>query len=195
MERGDCARISGKDQDPSCVQPCHTRATLLPVCAGCFFLCDCMWSPLRTVFQGCCQEELPNNRPPVHIQANVTKKDEWRVELWIATADFRKAFDSIEHFSTWTVPSVNALQTATVMMDVESERFEMWRERGRETFFELTIAMTDDAEIWRQGLGVKLGDEKTNCISDPRLADDVMLMTSSMSKLRKMMTDLKRSSE
>ena len=64
-----------------------------------------------------------------------------RVHLWVATVDFQKAFVSVVHASFWNAfrnQSVSEQhmklpkklfdgQTATVMTDVESERFEIWR--------------------------------------------------------------------
>ena len=44
-------------------------------------------------------------------------------------------------------------------------------------------------------MGIKLGDEQRDCISNLRFADDVLLISSSLNQLNKMMTDFKRSTE
>ena len=42
------------------------------------------------------------------------------------------------------------------------------------------------------GLGIKLGDEKRDCISNLRFADAVLMMANSLKQLKRMMTDFKR---
>ena len=56
--------------------------------------------------------------------------------------------------------------------------------------------MEKDIETWNEwGLGIKLGDEKRDCISNLRFADDVLMMANSLKQLKRMMTDFKRSTE
>ena len=58
----------------------------------------------------------------------------------------------------------------------------------------LQSAMEKDIGTWdEKGLGVKLGDEKRDSISNLRLADDVLVMANSLKQLKRMMKDFKRS--
>ena len=46
-----------------------------------------------------------------------------------------------------------------------------------------------------KGTGITLGDEQRHCISNLRLAGDVLLLSTSLDQLKKMMTDFKRSTD
>ena len=46
-----------------------------------------------------------------------------------------------------------------------------------------------------KGTGITLGDDQRHCISNLRLAGDVLLLSNSLDQLKKMMTDFKRSTE
>ena len=46
--------------------------------------------------------------------------------------------------------------------------------------------MEKDTGTWNErGLGIKLGDEKRDCISNLRFADDVLMMANSLKQLKK----------
>ena len=58
----------------------------------------------------------------------------------------------------------------------------------------LQLAMEDDMQTWREkGMGIKLGDAQSHCISNWRFADDVLWLFSSLNQLKKMMSDFKKS--
>ena len=50
-----------------------------------------------------------------------------------------------------------------------------------------------DMKTWSEkGLGIKLSDEKGDCISNLRFADDVLMMASSLRQLKRMIADFKK---
>ena len=93
--------------------------------------------------------------------------------LRVATVDSQNTFDSIEHDSVWeslkeqsvSEPYVKLWkktydrQTRMVMIDVESDQFEIERRTRRE-----------------KRLGIALVEDETHCMTDLRIADDVMLL-------------------
>ena len=121
---------------------------------------------------------------PESDEGQISQKSKERgVNLWFAMVDFPKAFDSIEHSSIWNAIRNQAVseqyimllkkmyngQTATVMTDVESERFEKWKGTKQgdplsPLLFDsvLHFAVGDDTEMWRQK---GIGHDKKYCIS------------------------------
>ena len=60
----------------------------------------------------------------------------------------------------------------------------------------LQSAMKKDIGTWNDtGPGINLGDEKRDCISNLRVADDVLMMANSLKPLKRMMTDFKKCTE
>ena len=60
----------------------------------------------------------------------------------------------------------------------------------------LQSAMEKDIGTWNEnGMGIKLGDEKRDGISNLRFADDVLMMANSLKPLKRMMTAFTRSTE
>ena len=58
----------------------------------------------------------------------------------------------------------------------------------------LPVALEDDLKTWREkGMGIKVRDAQSHCISNWRFADEVLSLFSSKNQLRKMMSDFKRS--
>ena len=137
--------------------------------------------------------------------------------MWVAAVDFQKAFDSMRHGAIWRslrnhsiseryiclLKKLYADQHATVLTDVESEELEIARGTKQggplsSLLFNLVLqfALEEDTGTWNEkGLGIKYGDETRVCISNLRFADDILLMANSLSQLKRMMTDVKRSTE
>ena len=96
-------------------------------------------------------------------------------------------------------------QRATVLTDVDSDEFGIARGRKQGFFFffrsllfnsALQSATEKDIETWNaKFLGIKLSDEKRDCISNLRFADDELMMANSFKHLKRMMTDFKKSTE
>ena len=105
-------------------------------------------------------------------------------QMWIATVDFMKAFDTIRHKSLWNalcaiqnrislVRRLYADQQATVLTDKESDLFEIKRETKQgdplssllcNTVLQATLK--DDLIRWREkGMGIRLGDSQADCLS------------------------------
>ena len=56
--------------------------------------------------------------------------------------------------------------------------------------------MKDDMKSWRAtGMGISLSDHQTDCPSNLRFADDVLLFSTSLEHLKRMMSDFKRSTD
>ena len=119
--------------------------------------------------------------------------------MWVAAIDFQKAFDSIQHDAIWRslsseqyiclLQKLYADQRATVLTDVESNEFKIARgtQQGDLSSINsvLQSAMEKDACIWNEkGLGTKFGDERRDCISNLRFADDVLMMVNSLKPLK-----------
>ena len=57
-------------------------------------------------------------------------------------------------------------------------------------------AMEKDICTWTdKGLGIKFGDEKRDCAFNLRCGDDVLMMATSLTQLKRMMTDFKQSTD
>ena len=56
---------------------------------------------------------------------------------------------------------------------------------------------TEDVERWQKsrGMGIRLGDHESDCFTNLRFADDVLLFSTSLVQLQKMMCDFKKSTE
>ena len=133
-------------------------------------------------------------------------------KMWVATVDFMKAFDSISHKSLWTalvkcgiepqciclLRRIHAKQKATVLTDMESDVFEIKRGTKQgdplsSLLFKtvLQIALKDDVTRWQKikGMGVCLGDSESDCLINLRFAGDLLLFSTSLGQLQKMMCD------
>ena len=51
----------------------------------------------------------------------------------------------------------------------------------------LQMALKDDVERWRksEGMGIRLADRESDCLTNLRLADDVLLFSTSLVQLQK----------
>ena len=135
--------------------------------------------------------------------------------MWIATVDFQIAFDTVKHKASWTalaqcgirttlhqllLKRLYADQKATVLTDKESDVFEIKKGTKQgdplsSLLFNtvLQAALKDDLERWREkGMGISLGDQQADCLSNLRFADDVILFSTSLEQLRSMMCDFKK---
>ena len=59
------------------------------------------------------------------------------------------------------------------------------------------MALTDDVERWQKskGMGFRLGDYESDCLTNLRFVDDAFLFSTSQVQLQKMMCDFKQSTE
>ena len=59
------------------------------------------------------------------------------------------------------------------------------------------MALKDDVEGWQKSkdMGIRLGDYESDCLTNLRFADDVLLFSTSLVQLQKMMCDIKHSTE
>ena len=85
--------------------------------------------------------------------------------------------------------------------DKESDVFEIKRRKKQEDpksslLFNtvLQVALTDDLARWqKECMGICLGDSESDCLTNLRYADDVLLFSTSLEQLQKMMCDFKKS--
>ena len=138
--------------------------------------------------------------------------------MWVATVDFMKAFDSRSHQYLWKALEmcgieshyINLLrrlyaeQKGTVSTNKESDMFEIKRRTKHgdplsSLHFNtvLQMALEDDVERWQKsnGKGIRLGDYETDCLTNLRFADDVLLFSTSLVQRQKMVCDIKQSTE
>ena len=115
--------------------------------------------------------------------------------MWIATVDFMKALDSINHNSIWD---------ALVMTDKESDMFKIKKRTmqgdplsGLLFNTALQVALKGDRPRWqkKKGMGICLGDCDLDCLTNLRYADDVLLFATSKEQLQKMLCDFKHCTE
>ena len=142
---------------------------------------------------------------------------EWGVPLYISTIDFTKAFESIKHSALWkslsfycVKPSYVRLlqrlysqQEGTVLTDKESEVFSIKRGTKQgdplsSLLFNtvLQYSLEEDLKRWQEKRkGIKLSDATEDCLTNLRFADDVLLFSTSLDKLRDMLCEFKTSTE
>ena len=138
--------------------------------------------------------------------------------MWTATVDFTKAFDSISHNSIWeALKSCNVDheyvsllrkiyrdQKASVQTDEESEMFDIQKGSKQgdpmsSLLFNtvLQYSLKDEIHRWqkKKGMGIFLSDHDSDCLTNFRFADDVMLFATSKEQLRNMMYEFKKATE
>ena len=95
-------------------------------------------------------------------------------------------------------------QKATVLTDEESDMFEIKKGTKQgdplsSLLFNTVLqkALEEDIPRWQQkrGMGICLGDNDHDCLTNMRFAEDVLLFASSKEQLQKMLYDFKRSTE
>ena len=141
------------------------------------------------------------------------KRRELGTDMWVAGTDLQKASDSLQHDAFWRslrnhsicehyiclLKTLCADQRATFLTDVVSDEFETARGTKQGDLLNCFLfnsvirsAIEKDMGTWNErGLGIKLGDEKRDCISKLRLADGVLRMSKSLKQLTRMMSDFK----
>ena len=146
------------------------------------------------------------------------KCHEWGIKMWTATVDFTKAFDSITHKSIRDALKycniehgyINLLkkiyrdQKASVQTDEESNIFEIRKGTKQgdplsSLLFNtvLQYSLKDEIQRWqkKKGMGKYLSDHDHDCLTNQRLADDVLLLASSNEQIRKMLCEFKKSTK
>ena len=142
----------------------------------------------------------------------VEKLCAYQLPLVICAIDFKKAFDTVEHFGIWEalksqgVPdnyiavlmALYAGQVGKLISPTESRKFKL--ERGTKqgdpmspaifnSVLELVFAKVQPK--WRKkGWGIKLGCEDTDLLCNLRLADDILLLATSRRQLKQMLQDV-----
>ena len=136
------------------------------------------------------------------------KSNEWKVPVWIATIDFQKAFDTVEHQSLWNalhkqkVPDayVRILaklytgQEAQVRTDKTSRIFSLERgtKQGDPLSSLLFNAILEDifgdvSQLWEsRRYGIHLSGAPCDDLTNLRFADDVLLFARTLPQLQQM---------
>ena len=142
---------------------------------------------------------------------------EWNIPLYISTIDFTKAFDSIKHSAIWKslkhygvkpayvrlLQRLYSQQEGTVLTDKESDVFSIKRGTKQgdplsSLLFNtvLQYSLREDLHRWQEKRkGIKLSDATEDCLTNLRFADDVLLFSTSLNKLRDMLCEFKISTE
>ena len=138
--------------------------------------------------------------------------------MWTATVDFTKVFDSITHKSIWKdlkacdiehdyislLKKIYRDQKASVQTDKESNIFEIRKGTKQgdplsSLLFNtvLQYSLNNDIQRWqkKKGMGIYLSDNDHDCLTNLGFPDDVLLLASSKKQLRKMLYELKKSTE
>ena len=140
------------------------------------------------------------------------KAEEWQQYVWIAALDFKKAFDTVSHDSLWKalqdqeVPdgyvallkSLYSDQVGNVKTDRLSKDFQI--ERGTKQgdplsslLFNCVLEdiMRKTKDLWAQrGYGLQIGFLDKTKINNLRFADDVLLISTSLPHITKMLKDM-----
>ena len=133
---------------------------------------------------------------------------EWGVPLYISTIDFTKAFDSIKHSALWSslqfygvkpayvrlLQRLYSHQEGTVLTDKESDVFPINRGTKQgdplsSLLFNtvLQYSLENNLKQWQENKkGIRLSDKTEDCVTNLRFADDVLLFSTSLGKLRDM---------
>ena len=162
----------------------------------------------------------PNHRCEDHLTVYRILEQrcrEWGVPLFISTIDFTKAFDSIKHSVYWKslrfygikpayVKLLQRLyrhQEGTVLTDKEIDVFPIKKGTKQgdplsSLLFNtvLQYSLENNLTKWQENKkGFRLSDKTEDCLTNLRFADDVLLFSTSLEKLRDMLCDFKASTE
>ena len=137
---------------------------------------------------------------------------EWQIPVWIATLDFKKAFDTVSHDSLWSALAEQGIddgyialltqlytsQTATVKTDLLSREFKI--ERGTKQGDPLSSLLFNCLSesifrkikpVWKKRrTGLRLASSDDEALTNLRFADDVLLFASSLPALTKILDDI-----
>ena len=140
------------------------------------------------------------------------KCNEFNLPLWVATLDFKKAFDSIDHGSIWEALSSQGVQAnyvhtlhrlykgqrACVKVDCNSRDFGI--ERGTKQgdpisplLFNTVIEhmMRKVKTKWAaKQYGMEVGNGRSSLLTNLRFPDDILLVARSLPQIRQMIADI-----
>ena len=158
----------------------------------------------------------PNHRCEDHLMVYRVLEQrcrEWNLPLYISTIDFTKAFDSIKHSAIWKslrhygvkpayvrlLQRLYSQQEGTVLTDKESDVFSSKEVRSKGTRCPLCYSTlccnTHCGRTWDRWQetrkGIMLSDATEDCLTNLRFADDVLLFSTSLNKLRDMLCEFK----
>ena len=139
---------------------------------------------------------------------------EWQIPIWIATLDFKKAFDTVSHDSLWSALAEQGVapgyitllaqlytnQTATVKTDLLSRGFKIQRgtKQGDPLSSLLFNCLSESIfrkvkTIWKKRrAGIRLATNDDTSLTNLRFADDVLLFATSLPALTKMLGDVQQ---
>ena len=162
----------------------------------------------------------PNHRCDDHLMVYRILKQrcrEWGVPLYISTIDFTKEFDRIKHSAFWSslqfygikpayvrlLKRLYSHQKGTVLTDQESDVFPIKRGTKQgdplsSLLFNtvLQYSLERDLRRWQESRkGIRLSDKTEDCLTNLRFADDVLLFSTSLERLRDMLCEFKTSTE
>ena len=162
----------------------------------------------------------PNHRCEDHLTVYRVLEQrcrEWGVPLYLSTIDFTKAFDSIKHLSIWKslrhygvkpayvrlLQRLYSQQEGSVLTDKESVGFPIKKGTKQgdplsSLLFNtvLQYSLEENLKSWQENKkGIRLSDATEDCLTNLRFADDVLLFSTSLRKLRDMLCDFKASTE
>ena len=162
----------------------------------------------------------PNHRCEDHLTVYRVLEQrcrEWGVPLYLSTIDFTKAFDSIKHSSIWKslrhygvkpayvrlLQRLYSQQEGSVLTDKESIGFPIKKGTKQgdplsSLLFNtvLQYSLEENLKSWQENKkGIRLSDANEDCLTNLRFADDVLLFSTSLKKLREMLCDFKTSTE
>ena len=140
--------------------------------------------------------------------------EEWRTDLWLATVDFRKAFDCVNHGALWQALAEQGVpeqllalirrlytgQQGIIALDVDSKTFPILRgtKQGDPLSSLLFISVLEHMmrplkRKWTaRGYGFDLNahDDENRYLQNLRFADDLILAAKSKTEIVDMLTDL-----
>ena len=130
---------------------------------------------------------------------------EWSVKMWISICH-SPLWNALEQCGIESnyVSLLGRLfkgQKGSVLTNKESDAFEVNRGTKQgdplsSSLFNtvLQVALKDDLVNWqRKGMGIRLGDSEPDCLTNLRFPDDVLLFSTSLEQLLRIMCDFKRS--